>query len=102
MQPYAIRFTSLDNKTMQTQSKKGYLQHSIAKMRRKVQTIKDCSIFMDNNIAKSIVQNCTALQQCSAVVSKYYEKTLLKYTALYSTLVCNNCKLKYIQGKHYF
>ena len=68
MQPYAIRFTSLDNKTMQTQSKKGYLQHSIAKMRRKVQTIKDCSIFMDNNIAKSIVQNCTALQQCSAVI----------------------------------
>ena len=36
-------------------------------MRRKVQTIKDCSIFMVSNIAKSIVQNCTALQQCSAV-----------------------------------
>ena len=29
MQPYAIRFTSLDNKTMQTQSKKGYLQQKI-------------------------------------------------------------------------
>lgn len=30
MQPYAIRFTSFDNKTVQTFSKKGYLQHRIS------------------------------------------------------------------------
>ena len=74
MQPNPIRFGSLYNKTMQISSRKGYLQHSIAKMRCEVQAIKDCSIFMVSNIAKSIVQNCTALQQCSAVSGNTPEK----------------------------
>ena len=78
MQPNPIRFGSLYNKTMQISSRKGYLQHSIAKMRCEVQAIKDCSIFMVSNIAKSIVQNCTALQQCSAV-RRNYDQTETPY-----------------------
>ena len=48
-------------------SPKVSLEHSIAKMRREVQAIKVCSIFIVNNIAKSLCKT----NRTSAMLQRY-------------------------------